>query len=80
MHYQAIHIDPQWREDDFVRVREWLRRKISQRLDDPYDDVVRGTTFERRADPTGELYVACYQPPIRPAIVVWVAELEQFNV
>ena len=70
-HYRAIQIDPAWVEDDFARVREWLLVGMFQQTADPYDDIVRNTTFERRDDPTGEIYVAVYRQPIRPGVIFW---------
>jgi hypothetical protein len=71
MHYEAIQVDPEWRDEDIERVHAWLLARLAHRTNDAYETVAQNTTFERRTQPGGEIEVACYTPPVRPAVVVW---------
>lgn len=73
---RALQINPHWGEVEFARAREWLLVGLFRQTNDPYDDIVRNTTFERRADVSGEMYRAVYRPPSR-AIVLWPGMIDQ---
>lgn len=74
-HCVAIQINPQWDEQEFARVREWLLSGLFQRVNDPYDEIKRHTAFGRETDPVqGEVYVATYRPPER-AVISWPVEV-----